>query len=1205
MHKKILLSILAIVTLLTTCVVMSVSASADVVEIDTVDRFMEFMNTPEQWGTSSSKVSYKLTEDLDLSTYTGELEQRPIAGNGGSESFFGTFDGNNKTISGVNIHVTDSVSNVGLFGRINASTIKDLTVVGSIQYDGTSDGGHIGGIVGGSVNGTITNCVNRCTVTAPNASFVGGVAGYAAYALKMTNCTNEAAVSGKGYVGGLVANLSTATNCYVKDSTNTGAISGTSAFIGGIVGTVTSGAAITDCVNSGAVSTSVASGNAIIAGIAGSVNDGTVSGCTNNANVSSTRPAIAGIVGSLDAGTVSGCTNNADLTFSSAWVGGIVGLAKSQNSSIGVTISGCTNTGDLTGTTTEFGGIVGYLISVPGAATVSGCVNEANATISGNGNVGGIVGTAELRSAGTTILIEDSINNGTVTSTASHAGGIAGYMSMLASSTGTVTLQACENNGAISGSTQVGGIFGYGNVASSCTSTLTVQTSKNHGAVSSVGTYVGGIGGYFNTSATDSGMLYLYTSLNDADITGKSYVGGILGYAMGRTGRLPVVDSCMNQGDITATIAYVDTNTSADCGGIVGLINSASVTHCLNHGEVISTDNIKNVGGIIGRTAGTCTVTYCFSDGLINSTNTQRGAIIGGIAGTVTRNNNYWLTGVAERIYGTVDNTTVGKLSAAAVATRSTFTGNLLTQDEWVFGSELELAYFHVHTYKWAADGENNYDLVCPACLNTVLEDQSEALVHFSTNCDDSNDGLTEATAVKTWDEAFARLSETGGHIIVDTVFAIDATAAPRNASTGIYTMNLPAHEHMVRITAKLDASGNPMTGIRNNTYTGATINCNGPITFDHITLNCQKILVIAANWNDFTIGDGIYTWGTAFVIAGGNRCSDGVTEARTVHINLKQPKFADTEQFYAKIYLMDRFDVNGISDYTTQNKTIIANLDGICADELYPFTGSAAANGGVMVNCSETLTISGADTSISKICTNTNTSTGAAHIENFTLNITGNVADVGTGNVSSAITLWNVQNATVNVSKATDGRTVPFVASINFSQSTGYKASEAAAVTETVTATYGTHSFVNGKTIQVNEAYTLSKNVTDECTWDTDNADNDITKAETRLYTCACGRAKAGDPNDPDSFVYDSGAFARANTQNKTTKEIMSYLLRIIVRAYVPEDKTVAYYGIAMLPQNTEWTFEDGKNYVVKNEGSIESGTTFMTDIENIPVAN
>ena len=182
-------------------------------------------------------VCAKLMNDIDL----GGEQWTPI---GSSDVYMGIFDGNGKTISGLNV---TGVKNAGLFGRTIEATIRNLAV------DGTVSGlNYAGGIVGTSDYGTtIEGCVNLCRVSASGYSVcAGGIVGCLDYTLFSSsklpnfikNCANFGEISVGGadydiYVGGIVGCMdpedNPITGCY-----SVGKVSSSSkgADIGGIYG---------------------------------------------------------------------------------------------------------------------------------------------------------------------------------------------------------------------------------------------------------------------------------------------------------------------------------------------------------------------------------------------------------------------------------------------------------------------------------------------------------------------------------------------------------------------------------------------------------------------------------------------------------------------------------------------------------------------------------------------------------------------------------------------------------------------------------------------------------------------------------------------------------------------------------------------------------------------------------------------------------
>ena len=144
--------------------------------------------------------------------------------------YSGTFDGNNKTVSG--LYFNGNSTRIGLFGSSEADgNIKNVGVVDS-YFKGND---FVGGVCGRN-DGTITNCYNAGNLTAIESSAaIGGICGFNGGTV--ANCYNTGTVTATGQVSsvGGVCGCSTApiSNCY-----NTGTVTATSsdADISGICG---------------------------------------------------------------------------------------------------------------------------------------------------------------------------------------------------------------------------------------------------------------------------------------------------------------------------------------------------------------------------------------------------------------------------------------------------------------------------------------------------------------------------------------------------------------------------------------------------------------------------------------------------------------------------------------------------------------------------------------------------------------------------------------------------------------------------------------------------------------------------------------------------------------------------------------------------------------------------------------------------------
>ena len=154
-----------------------------------------------------SGKTIKLTADIDL----GNQAWTPIGNGSSSFAFFGTFDGDGYTISGLNVPDANAP---GLFGCI-FGTVQNLIVKGSVTVGDEADGGDYGE-AGGVVcdnNGTVQNCGFYGSVNDELGLDAGGVAG-GGYG-RVLNCwyymtDKSPSVS--------VVSVCTATNCVVISS---------------------------------------------------------------------------------------------------------------------------------------------------------------------------------------------------------------------------------------------------------------------------------------------------------------------------------------------------------------------------------------------------------------------------------------------------------------------------------------------------------------------------------------------------------------------------------------------------------------------------------------------------------------------------------------------------------------------------------------------------------------------------------------------------------------------------------------------------------------------------------------------------------------------------------------------------------------------------------------------------------------------------
>lgn len=147
-------------------------------------------------GNGYSGKYFKLDADIEYDKTTTN-NFTPIGND--DKCFEGIFDGNGKTISGLNINLT--TDNVGLFGNVTNATIKGVKLDNSTIKGGNRVGGIVG--AGDTSTTTVENCAVTSNVTVSGTHFIGGIVGQWAI---VRGCISAAAVSGIQYVGGIVGN---------------------------------------------------------------------------------------------------------------------------------------------------------------------------------------------------------------------------------------------------------------------------------------------------------------------------------------------------------------------------------------------------------------------------------------------------------------------------------------------------------------------------------------------------------------------------------------------------------------------------------------------------------------------------------------------------------------------------------------------------------------------------------------------------------------------------------------------------------------------------------------------------------------------------------------------------------------------------------------------------------------------------------------
>ncbi|MEG1264330.1 MAG: fibronectin type III domain-containing protein, partial [Clostridia bacterium] len=332
--------------------------------------FAQWYNSLDFGGSNLANVSVgeiyvRLTADIDLNPgftfakggYTGNgtpVQWTPI-GVSVTEphAFWGVFDGNGHSISGVYINETSdtgATGATGLFRYVDSynltGTVKNLTIKNS--YIGSKS--HVTGSVAGVNCGTVENCKSSAFVRVDaQQGAVGGIGGVVGsnnnYWAVTKNCTFTGDVTASGaapYVGGIVGQNFKG---YVKRCANSGSVTASVDKVGGIVGSniplntsdndkkygeKAFDGKVLDCVNTGSIT-----GTDAVGGIVGyseiwrtELVPGEIARCENSGRVTATdaKGPAGGIVGYCNDTDVTNCNNYANVGGGESSVrGGIVG----------------------------------------------------------------------------------------------------------------------------------------------------------------------------------------------------------------------------------------------------------------------------------------------------------------------------------------------------------------------------------------------------------------------------------------------------------------------------------------------------------------------------------------------------------------------------------------------------------------------------------------------------------------------------------------------------------------------------------------------------------------------------------------------------------------------------------------------------------------------------------------------------------------
>ncbi|MBX9034621.1 MBG domain-containing protein [Gordonibacter massiliensis (ex Traore et al. 2017)] len=319
---------------------------------------------------------------------------------------------------------------------------------------------------------------------------------------------------------------------------------------------------------------------------------GVIEGCTADGDLQGT--AVGGIALS-SSGRIASCESHLDLEGQGAGI-----AARAEGNAV---FESCVNYGNITGTVADAAGCFLYFNDDAHAINCANHGAVTNTSSDNNSLTGGIL--AHLDGKG---VLENCENHGTVSGDGS-VGGIVGSISPEIDYDCYIT--GCVNHGAVSGTGDgVGGIVGANNAG--------VLLCVNHGTVQGR-SEVGGVIGDNKTFGMAQSLL------NDGDVSGVDNVGGIAGSTSASRVifKVPIgldhaLGLCANYGAVTGT--------GTGCGGVVGYLSGHYLEDCFSEGAVHG--NLR-VGGVVGDAS--ADIAYCYSTGDVEGE-----SAVGGIAGDMT-----------------------------------------------------------------------------------------------------------------------------------------------------------------------------------------------------------------------------------------------------------------------------------------------------------------------------------------------------------------------------------------------------------------------------------------------------------------------------------------------------------------------------------------------------------------------------------------
>ncbi len=240
-------------------------------EISTPSQLLGFSDLLAD-GTDFTGKTFKLTANITLNdgwSASSNTSATDAWANNTGKYFKGTFDGQGHKISGIYLNTTDW--NVGIFGRGNGATVKNLIIENS-YVKGAANVGSVFGITSLG-DCTIENVQSSAYVTSSNTENnnlvqVGGLVGCAGddHTLDIKSCVFSGTLTVSGSTrcyGGLIGKINASATANVTSSAFYGSILSNNDVVGGIAARLDGGMlTVTNCISAGTIQNTKAYGGA-------------------------------------------------------------------------------------------------------------------------------------------------------------------------------------------------------------------------------------------------------------------------------------------------------------------------------------------------------------------------------------------------------------------------------------------------------------------------------------------------------------------------------------------------------------------------------------------------------------------------------------------------------------------------------------------------------------------------------------------------------------------------------------------------------------------------------------------------------------------------------------------------------------------------------------------------------------------------------